>query len=125
ELNADALYFLPVVAVAASHGRGPAVYASALGVLAFDYFIVPPAFGFVPEDAAYLITFGVMLAVALTVSAFAAQLREQVDVARDRLERTISLYDLAADLAGAGDAEAVAHVVTTHVRRAVRAEAVV
>src|SRR5690606_17601328 len=74
--NADALYFLPVVAVAASHGRGPAVYASALGVLAFDYFIVPPAFGFVPEDAAYLITFGVMLAVALTVSAFAAQLRE-------------------------------------------------
>ena len=115
--NTDALYLLAVVAVAARYGRGPAVYTSALGVLAFDYFIVPPAFGFVPEDAAYVVTFIVMLAAALTVSAFAAALREQVDVARERFVRTATLYDLAADLARAADVPAVARVASEHLRQ--------
>ncbi len=123
--NADALYLLAVLAVAARYGRGPAVYTSALGIVAFDCFIVPPTFGFVPEDAAYLVTFAVMLVAALTVSAFAAALREQVDVARERLERTTTLYDLAADLARAADPAAVARVATEHVREVFRCKATV
>lgn len=115
--NVDALYLLAVVLVAARDGRGPAVLASALGVLAFDCFIVPPTLGFVPEDAAYTITFAVMLFVALTVSALAAALREQVEVARARLARTATLYDLAAALASAGDVRAVARVVREHVQQ--------
>jgi two-component system sensor histidine kinase KdpD len=123
--NVDALYLLAVVLVAARHGRGPAILTSTLGVLAFDCFIVPPTFGFVPEDATYMITFAVMLFVALTVSALAAALREQMEIARDRLAKTMNLYDLAADLASAGDAKAVARVVREHVQQVFQSPAAV
>jgi two-component system sensor histidine kinase KdpD len=106
-----------VVVVAARCGRGPAILASLVGVLAFDYFIVPPPFGFVPEDATYLVTLVVMLAVALIVSALAAQLRLEADISRQRFRRMKTLYDFAADLARAVDRAAVMDAVQRHLRR--------
>lgn len=118
--NADAIYLLAVVIVAARHGRGPAVLTSVVGLLAFDYVVVPPPFGFVPEDATYLVTFAVMLAVALTVSALAARLRREAHLSRQRFARMATMHDFAADLAGAADGVAVALVVERHLQRLYR-----
>jgi two-component system sensor histidine kinase KdpD len=99
--NADALYLLAVVVVAARYGRGPAILTSCLGLLAFDYFIVPPPFGFVPEDAISLVTLAVMLAVALTVSALAdlalAAQRAEFEADRERVRNTL-LHSVSHDL---------------------------
>ena len=63
--NIVMVFLLAVVVVAAGLGRGPAVLASLLSVAAFDFFYVQPRFSFSVSDVQYLLTFGVMLVVAL------------------------------------------------------------
>lgn len=113
--NVVAVYLLGVVVIAARHGRGPAILASALGAVAVDFLFVPPIYGFLPEQAAHLLTFLVMLVVAFTVSALAAALLEQLRAEQERQERTATLFALARDLARAGDEAAVAAAVDRHV----------
>ena len=48
-----------------STGRGPAVLAAFVNVLAFDFFFVAPQFTFAVSDAQYVFTFAVMLIVCL------------------------------------------------------------
>ena len=61
------LFLLTVVLVALRLGRGPAVLAAFVSVPAFDFFCVPPRLSFAVSDAQYLLTFAVMLAVALII----------------------------------------------------------
>lgn len=42
-VNIALLYLLPVLFSAMYGGRGPSFYAAGFGVLAFDFFFVPPA----------------------------------------------------------------------------------
>ena len=59
------LFLLAVVLAAVRHGRGPAVLASLLGVVSFDFFFVEPRLSFAVSDVQYLLTFFVMLIVGL------------------------------------------------------------
>ena len=81
--------------------------AAVASVLLFDYFFVDPRFSFAVEDAQYLITFGVMLAVALVIGALTARLREDAETANARAAQTRDLYGLARDVAGALTVESV------------------
>ncbi|HSU66722.1 MAG TPA: DUF4118 domain-containing protein, partial [Tepidisphaeraceae bacterium] len=60
-------YLLVVLVVAARLGRGPGILASVLAVGAFDFFFVDPRFTFAVADLRYVLTFGVMLVVAVTI----------------------------------------------------------
>ena len=62
------VYLLGIVVVATRLGRGPSILASVLSVAAFDFFFVPPFFTFAVSDVQYLVTFAVMLVVALVIS---------------------------------------------------------
>src|SRR3712207_3918361 len=44
--NSSSLYLIAVLATAASYGRGPAVLASVLALVAFDFLFVEPTFAF-------------------------------------------------------------------------------
>ncbi len=99
--NTAMLYVLAVALVAMRFGRGPAVLASFVSVAAFDYFFVPPRFSFAVTDAQYLVTFGVMLIVALVIGTLASNLRYQARVAAHREDRARSLYEVARDLSRA------------------------
>jgi two-component system sensor histidine kinase KdpD len=70
--NIVMVFLLAVVIVAVRFGRGPAVLAAFLSVGAFDFFYVPPRFTFSVGDAQYLLTFVVMLAVALVIGQLTA-----------------------------------------------------
>lgn len=96
--NQAMISLLAVAAVAARFGRGPAVLAAVLGVAAFDFFFVPPYLTFAVSDTEYLLTFAVMLAVALTIGTLTARLKQQGEIFRRREGRTASLYDLSRDL---------------------------
>jgi len=93
------LYLLVVVAVASRRRLGAAVLASVLGIAAFDFVFVPPYYTFAVHNAAYVLTFGVMLAVALVMSRLTARIRTQAEDAREREERTVALYQLSRELA--------------------------
>jgi len=70
------VFLLAVVLVAAWLGSGPAVLSAFICVAFFDFFYVPPRFTFDVADGRYLITFVVMLAVALVTGQLAARLRD-------------------------------------------------
>lgn len=113
--NIVMLFLLVVVGVALRFGRGPAVMAAILGVAFFDLFFVPPRFTFAVSDAQYLVTFAVMLVVALVVGQLTAGLKVQAEAATEREHRVRSLYDMARDLSAALLPEQVAEIGTRFV----------
>jgi two-component system sensor histidine kinase KdpD len=78
--NIVMLFLLTVLVVAVALGRAAGVLAAFLSVLLFDVFFVPPRFSLAVQDAQYLITFAVMLAVALITAHLAAGLRRAAQV---------------------------------------------
>ncbi len=87
-------YLLALVGIAVWLGRGPAIAASFLGVLALDYFINPPYFSFTVTSFASWMTLILMLVESLVISTLAARLKEQVRWAEEREIFTSLLYDL-------------------------------
>ena len=108
--NIVMLFLLAVVVVAIRHGRGPAVLAAFLSVGIFDFLFVSPRFSFAVGDAQYLLTFAVMLAVALLIGQLTARFTYQAKVAQRREDRMRALYEMARDLSGALLAEQVAEI---------------
>ncbi len=99
--NVIMLYLLSVVLVTVRWGRGPGLNASWLSVAAFDFFFVPPRFSITVNDSQYLVTFAVMLAVALIISSLTSTLHNQTTEALERERRTAALYALTKDLSAA------------------------
>ena len=97
--NVAMLYMLTVLLVGVQWGRGPAIIAAVLNVLAFDFFFVPPKYSLVPNDVQYYLTFAVMLAVGTIIGQLAGIIRFQVRVASHREKRARTLYEFARDLA--------------------------
>lgn len=110
--NIVMLFLLTVIGIALAYGRGPAIFASFVGVGLFDFFFVPPRFSFAVSDAQYLLTFAVMLVVALVVGQLTAGLKVQVDAVSEREQRVSGLYEMARDLSAALLVEQVAEIGT-------------
>ncbi|HVO89367.1 MAG TPA: two-component system sensor histidine kinase KdpD [Casimicrobiaceae bacterium] len=108
--NIVMVFLLAVVAVALLFGRGPAVLAAIVNVLAFDFFFVPPQFTFAVSDAQYVFTFAVMLLVGLVVGQLTARLRYQAKFASQGEERARRLFDMARELSAALAPEQVAEI---------------
>ena len=108
--NIVMVFLLAVVLVAVRYGRGPAVLAAFLSVGAFDFFFVPPRFSFAVSDVQYLLTFVVMLVVALVIGQMTAGLTYQARVAQRREDRVRALYEMSRDLSGALMTEQVAEI---------------
>jgi len=108
--NIVMLFLLAVVGVALLYGRGPAVFAAFVGVGLFDFFFVPPRFSFSVSDVQYLLTFAVMLVVALVVGQLTAGLKVQVQAVTDREQRVSGLYEMSRDLSSALMVEQVAEI---------------
>jgi two-component system sensor histidine kinase KdpD len=105
--NLTMVYLVGVVVSAIAFGRGPAMFAALLSVAAFDFGFVPPRFTFQVADTQYLVTFAVMLLVAIVIGTLTARLRDQLEQARERELRTAALYRLSHDLAVRGTAAEV------------------
>ena len=110
QANIVMVFLLAVVIVAVRYGRGPAVLAAFLSVAVFDFFFVPPRFSFAVSDVQYLLTFGVMLVVALVIGQTTAGLTYQARVASRREARAQALYEMSRDLSAVLMPEQVAEV---------------
>ncbi|MEI6310190.1 MAG: sensor histidine kinase KdpD, partial [bacterium] len=121
-INLVVFYLVVVVLAAFFQGRGPAIFASIVSVLAFDFFFVPPQMTLRVTDSEYLLTFLGLLVVGLVVSTLASRVRKQVETARRREENTAALYALSRDLATSSTREgvnqAVLHNISQTFRRA-------
>lgn len=124
-VNVVMLYLAAVVAAAVYLGRGPAVLASALGVLAFDFFLVEPRLALTVADTEYIFTFIGLFVVSLVISSLAAQSREQAKTAQSREVQAVALYELSRDLAAVTGLDDILQVVIRHVGEAFGREGVV
>jgi len=123
--NLAMLYLLGVVAVAFRSSRRVSFLASFLSVAAFDFFCVPPYLTMAVSDYQYLITFAVMLTVALVVSSLTVSIRLQAEHAAYREARTQALYRLTRDLAGETRAFEAARIATRITREVFGAKVVI
>jgi len=108
------VFVAAVLLVASLNGLGPALAASALSLLAFTLFFMPP-FGSLPmEGDADLPTLTLFGAVILLTAHMASRLRSEAEVARSAAHKTENLYAVSRRLATAGSPDAVLAAVVDH-----------
>jgi two-component system sensor histidine kinase KdpD len=123
--NLIMVYLLGVIVVATRHGRGASLLASVVSVAAFDFFFVPPYFTFAVADTQYLVTFAVMLLVALVISGLTIRIRTQAEAARQRERRTAALYAMSREFAGAQGMDELLKIAVRHVGEVFHSQVVV
>jgi len=121
--NIVMLFLLAVVIVAVRHGRAPSAFAAVVSVGVFDYFFVDPQFSFAVSDAQYLVTFGVMLVVALVIGHLTSRLQQEAERASTRERITRTLLRIARDISGALTREQVAEIADGFLLKALDASA--
>ena len=108
------LYILGIAVIGSRGQYRPAVAASVLAIAAFDLCFVPPFYTFAVSDSQYLLTFVMMLVVAILVSRLTSTLRAQADAARARESRTASAFALSSDLSAAREPAEIVRALERH-----------
>lgn len=124
-VNLAMIYLLGVVIAGLRLGRGPSVLTSIANVAAFDFFFIQPRVSLAITNAQYLVTFGVMLTVALVTATLMASVRQQTRVAGARERRTALLYAMSRELAATRGLTSIARAAVHHVAEVFQCRAVV
>jgi len=123
--NMVMFYLLAVVVASIRLGRRPAVATAFFGVLAFDFFFVPPRLTFAVADTQYLLTFLGLFVVGVVISTLVVRSRERAEAMRVREVQTASLYYLSRDLAASAAIDDVLTAVVRNVEEALSARVVI
>ncbi|MCG6550849.1 MAG: DUF4118 domain-containing protein, partial [Candidatus Magnetominusculus sp. LBB02] len=118
------VYLLGVVFAASRAEKMPSFITALLGILAFDFFFVPPRYSFEVSSSGYLITFAMMFSIALIISKLTSRVKAQADSARERQQTTASLYGLSRKLVNKLDIARLCTLVTNHVNEVMSCSAV-
>lgn len=108
------IYLLGVVVIATRAGIGPSLVSAVLGVVAFDYFVIPPVFRFGVTEFRHIVTLTGMVLAAAIVSGLTEQLRKERERAKRNEERTYRLYTLERELSGLRRPEELAALTCRH-----------
>ncbi|MGH6762120.1 MAG: DUF4118 domain-containing protein [Phyllobacterium sp.] len=100
--NIALVFLMAVLTSAVTAGLWPALFASALGAAAFNFFFLPPLYTLDMADPESVIAFGFFLGVAVIASNLTARVQRQAVAARQRARTTEDLYLFSKKLAGTG-----------------------
>jgi two-component system, OmpR family, sensor histidine kinase KdpD len=92
--NISMLYLLAVMAAAVVYGRGPAIFASLLAFLTFDWFFVEPLHQFTVSDPEEWVSLLLFLLTATVTGQLAAGQRQRAREAQQREREAVVLYDV-------------------------------
>ncbi len=87
-------YLLVILALASKRGLYPALLASVVAFLSFDFFFVPPVYSLLINKFEDILTLIVFLVTAIITSRFASALRQRAKQANRREQETRILYEL-------------------------------
>ena len=99
--NLAMLYLLAILASAIRYGRGPAVVASVMAFLAFDWFFVEPEHTFTISDPAEWVALLLFLLTAVVTAQLAARERARAEEAERREREAVLLRAIGAALSEA------------------------
>jgi two-component system sensor histidine kinase KdpD len=98
--NLSLVILTGVLLSAIAYGLGPSLFASAVSVLAYNFFFLPPVYTFTIADPANVVALVAFMVVAVLVSNLAAHTRNQAKTAAQRAKTTAELYAYSRKLAG-------------------------
>src|SRR5229473_1206 len=123
--NVSLVFVVPVLVAAARHGLVPSLWVSALCVLSYNFFFLPPLYEFTIRDPANVVALFLFMFVAIAASALAARTRSQTEAARREARTTAELYAFSRKIAGVVDLYDLLWIVVTHLARLLNAEIVI
>ena len=97
------IFLTAVLASAIAWGLWPSLFTVIAGVLAYNFFFIPPLYTFSVGDPENVLALFFFLIVAVIVSNLTARTRTQVVTARLRAKTTAELYAFSRKVAGIGD----------------------
>lgn len=106
--NLSMIFLMAVLFAAVRFGMWPAVFASILSFLAFNFFFVEPIYTFRIAEAPEVLALTIFLVVAIITSALAGRIRDQASEAAERMRATRRLYELTDKLSGLATIDAIA-----------------
>jgi two-component system sensor histidine kinase KdpD len=106
--NLSIVFLIAVLLTAVSFGIWPAIYASVLSFLAYNFFFIEPLYTFTIAEPYELLALVIFLVVAVITSALAGRVREQAKVAASRMRAMRRLYEFTRRLSGLASLDAVA-----------------
>lgn len=109
------IYLVGIVVISTRFGRGPSMLVATLSVVAFDVLFIPPALAMDVGDTGYVLTFAVMLVLALFISDRSQRIRLHAETARQRERWTAALYAMSRHLASTGPLEDVLDATVRHI----------
>ncbi len=125
QTNLIMFYLMVVVIAAFRRGLYLAIFTSIIGVLMFDFFLVPPYYTFRVSDTQYIITFFGMILVGTVISILISKAQDYAKSAHLREQENAALYRLAKNLAGASDLKSVVSAVIQKVEENFNWQAVI
>ncbi|MDT3698550.1 MAG: sensor histidine kinase KdpD [Thermincola sp.] len=123
-VNIAMLHLLMVSLIASRWGTYPGCLAALMGVVFFDLFFVEPAFSFTVADIRYLISFAILLIVALITGSLSTKVKKQVHRLRQGEARVSALYSLSRDIAAVADLSSVLDSIVRKVAETVESQVV-
>ena len=124
-VNIALFYLFPVLLGSIRWGIGPSCYAAGIGVLAFDFFFVPPFYTFVVADLRYVFSFVVFLVVATLTASLASRLRQQLNEVRQRERITSTLYGLSRQMTAVADLDEALKSIVRQISDTINAQVVI
>ncbi len=106
--NLSMLFLVAVLLIAVNFGIWPAIYASALSFLVYNFFFIEPLYTFTIAEPYELLALFIFLVVAVITSALAGRVRVQADISAGRMRAMRRLYEFTRRLSGLAALDAVA-----------------
>jgi len=113
--NLSIVFLLAVLVSAISLGIWPAIFASILSFLAYNFFFIEPIYTFTVAEPYELLALGIFLVVAVISSALAGRVREQARIAANRMRAMRRLYEFTRRLSGLAALDAVAEAAASEI----------
>jgi two-component system, OmpR family, sensor histidine kinase KdpD len=106
--NLAMIFLMAVLFAAVRFGMWPAIYASCISFLAYNFFFIPPLYTLTITEPYEFLALIIFLTVAVITSALAGRVRDQARIAAGRMRATRRLYALARKLSELATVEALA-----------------
>lgn len=123
--NLSMVFLIPVIFCAARFGLWPAVTASALSFLAFDFLFVDPRYEFTISEPQEFLSLIVFLIVAIFTAMLASRVREQSRITSARAQAVQSLFEFSRKISGAASLDDVLWAAAIHAQKTFDARCVV
>lgn len=123
--NLSLVFLAAVVGAAVAFGRWPAIMASALSFLAYNFFFIEPIYTLTVAQPHELLALLVFLAVSMLVSTLAGRVRDQARIASDRMRATRRLYDFSRRISGIASLDEVAEAAASDMHGALARNVVI